>query len=505
MSVQLKTELTPPDSTDAVTYESYAPDIVSVSDQGLVSGLAQGSADIIVRAGSQSAVCSVTVSAPEQVTITINPTPAEAQVKLNGSVQKSIEVLKGSEVTYEVSADGYKTKTETIFADQTKTVDVVLEADLVSFQITSTPPEATITINGAGENPVSVPRGSTVTYSVAAEGYETKSDSVQVDEDTNLQVTLSKVKVTITITPTPDDAQVKLNEVVQSSITVDYGTSVTYEVSKQGYVTKSETITATETKTIPITLEEDNVTFTITPTPPSATVKINQVAQSSITVKRGESVEYSVEKEGYETTTDTYQVNEDTTLPVTLTPKNFTITVNPTPSDATVILNSEERKSVTLAYGTVWAYTVSKQGYQTAKDNNTTLEDQTIDVVLKKYPVYNLEATFAPTTDGTQGSVNLKFVNQTPGDIGYSSVKVKVSTQVPDSGSLQLWTSEEAKVTNEGVLATMPLGASSESDLAISYQPTGVGSYQVTFSLEDESEVEIATVTSVLTVSGGEA
>lgn len=96
-----------------------------------MSGLTQGSANITVKAGSQSAVCAVTVAAPEQVTITIKPTPAGATVKLNGSTQTSIEVLKGSEVTYEVSATGYKTKTETVIADQTKTVDVVLEADLV--------------------------------------------------------------------------------------------------------------------------------------------------------------------------------------------------------------------------------------------------------------------------------------------------------------------------------------------------------------------------------------
>lgn len=163
-------------------------------------------------------------------------------------------------------------------------------------------------------------------------------------------------------------------------------------------------------------------------------------------------------------------------------------------------MNDEERKSITLPYNSTWSYTVSKQGYQTATDYNTVLEDKVIDVVLRKYPVYNLEATFTTTKDGTQGSVNLQFVNQTPGDVGYSAVKVNVSTQVPESGSLQLWTSEDAKVTNEGVLTTMPLGASSESDLVISYQPTGVGSYKVTFSLEDESGAEIATVTSALTV-----
>lgn len=93
-TAQLSVELTPPDSTDAISYESDAPSIASVSESGLVTAVAQGSANITVSAGDQSAVCAVTVTAPEMVTITINPTPAEAVVKINGSEQKSIEITE---------------------------------------------------------------------------------------------------------------------------------------------------------------------------------------------------------------------------------------------------------------------------------------------------------------------------------------------------------------------------------------------------------------------------
>lgn len=134
--------------------------------------------------------------APEPVmyTITINPTPSDAEVKLNGVVQSSISVESGSSVSYEVSKDGYTPKSGSVVADSTKTVDVVLEVVPVA-------------------------------------------------------------KVTITINPTPADATVKLNNVEQKSIEVDKGSQVTYEVSKTDYVTKSATVTASATQTIDVVLD----------------------------------------------------------------------------------------------------------------------------------------------------------------------------------------------------------------------------------------------------------
>lgn len=134
--------------------------------------------------------------APEPVmyTITINPTPSDAEVKRNGVVQSSISVESGSSVSYEVSKDGYTPKSGSVVADSTKTVDVVLE-----------------------EVPVA--------------------------------------KVTITINPTPADATVKLNNVEQKSIEVAKGSQVTYEVSKTDYVTKSATVTASATQTIDVVLD----------------------------------------------------------------------------------------------------------------------------------------------------------------------------------------------------------------------------------------------------------
>lgn len=59
--------------------------------------------------------------------------------------------------------------------------------------------------------------------------------------------TVTKKKVTLTITTTPAGATVKINGTVRNSIEVDYGTSVTYEVSMDGYVTKSGSIVVMST------------------------------------------------------------------------------------------------------------------------------------------------------------------------------------------------------------------------------------------------------------------
>lgn len=59
--------------------------------------------------------------------------------------------------------------------------------------------------------------------------------------------TVTKKKVTLTITTTPDGATVKINGTVRNSIEVDYGTIVSYEVSMDGYVTKSGNITVMST------------------------------------------------------------------------------------------------------------------------------------------------------------------------------------------------------------------------------------------------------------------
>lgn len=105
---------------------------------------------------------------------------------------------------------------------------------------------ATIIINGVTYSGASVyvdlPTGSaSYEYEVSAEGYDTKSGSGTITEDTVITVTLETDAndYTFEITPTPVDATVTINGTEQSSITAPAGTLIEWEVSKTGYVTQS--------------------------------------------------------------------------------------------------------------------------------------------------------------------------------------------------------------------------------------------------------------------------
>lgn len=131
-------------------------------------------------------------------------------------------------------------------------------------------------------------------------------------------------KVTLTIIPTPTDAQVKIGNAIGATAEVEKDKPVTYEVSKEGYKTVSETVTLTEDKTIEVTLEEatepvEKVTLTIVAEPTDAIVKINDIEQTSIEVDKGTAVKIEVSKEGYKTQLNVaYVVNKTETLTVTL-------------------------------------------------------------------------------------------------------------------------------------------------------------------------------------------
>jgi len=79
-----------------------------------------------------------------------------------------------------------------------------------------------------------------------------------------LDVTVSGTAYRVTINPSPSDATVKIDGVTISQVDVPEGTVVSYEVSKDGYVTKTGSVTVTKDETITVTLEEETVTEDIT-------------------------------------------------------------------------------------------------------------------------------------------------------------------------------------------------------------------------------------------------
>lgn len=114
------------------------------------------------------------------------------------------------------------------FFDETKKGDMEAYKYLttVTLTINPTPSDATVTINSEAKNTVTVPYGANVEYSVAAEGYQSQSGSVELTEDTTLDIELVEEGVNeggIEVPPieeeTAEEENVN-NEVVDENTTV---------------------------------------------------------------------------------------------------------------------------------------------------------------------------------------------------------------------------------------------------------------------------------------------
>lgn len=123
--------------------------------------------------------------------------------------------------------------------------------------------------------------------------------------------------------------------------------------------------------------DSDFVTLTVNTSPVDAIVTFfdygfGQVNGHSITVKKGTSLRYTANKDNYFMyTSPTITVNNTQAVSVTLS-EQYTCTINPTPSDATVILDAGDPQyvqvsnSIKVPYGTLVNYNVSKTGYVTS-------------------------------------------------------------------------------------------------------------------------------------------
>ena len=105
----------------------------------------------------------------------------------------------------------------------------------------------------------------------------------------------------------------------------------------------------------------------------------------SYLVYQNDKLSYEISKEGYETITDTAVITSAETITETMV-KLYTLTINPTPSDATVVLTAtgytQVGNSITVPDGTVVSYEVSKQDYQTESGSKTVTADETLEIEL---------------------------------------------------------------------------------------------------------------------------
>ena len=173
-----------------------------------------------------------------------------------GEMEISVKRLVATKIY--AGCEGYRNSvTETItIKNPNKIPEINLVLGNYSFTINATPEDAKVTINGVEKTTVSVNKGEQVSWKVEATGYVTKEGTYTVEDDTTIDVSLEVAKHTFTINATPTDAVVTIDGEERNSITVDYGTTISYSVVRDEYYTKQGNITVCEDMTLDVSLEE---------------------------------------------------------------------------------------------------------------------------------------------------------------------------------------------------------------------------------------------------------
>ena len=385
---------------------SLIPYVVTFADTSKYIGYHRANEDWILD-------CTDLVS--NTVILTINPTPSDATVVLEveggnpfdfQQVGNSITVSPGTKVRYTVSKTDYITQSNVIEVNETQTVNITLSETLYTYIIHPTPADATVTLTADGytqlDNSISVPRGTTVTWSVSANNYVSQSGTKVVNDNCADNITL-KALVEFTVTPTPNDATVTLIATgysqVGNSIKVPYGTTVMWMVEKTGYTTRSGSKIMTEDTEAQIILTE-MLTLTIVPSPSDAVVHMECpgfIQQgNSITVPYGKAVDWEVSKEGMGTRQGRKVVTTTESMEVVLL-RYITFTVTPTPSNATVELTADGYtqvgNSIEILATTRVHWKVYKAGYIPQSDYVVVNDTTTLPVTLTQAATLTVNPT----------------------------------------------------------------------------------------------------------------
>lgn len=280
----------------------------------------------------------------------------------------------------------FMASTETHFASIDKSLKDIYDklestptTKYYTITVIPTPSDAIVYLNGVKRTSLEVIEGKEVSVKVTAVGYETYTDRVIVNKDITLTPKLVKIPeetAILTINTVPEGCTVKIDGLVRNSITVAKGTSVLWEVSKEGYSTKGGREEVNDTHSITVTLDAvapNKVTFTINViSPTNAVVTINGNKTNSVVVDKGSEVSWSVEAPHCTPQSGTQVVNENTTKNIALIAEKVTLTVEVNPMPGAPSL-----KPVVTLNGTV--------GNSITVDSNTSVHIKVTSAISKDY------------------------------------------------------------------------------------------------------------------------
>jgi len=142
-------------------------------------------------------------------TVTINVTPSDAKVVINGVEGNTFSAVAGTKINYIITRDDYDTFESSIFLTSDTTLDIVMEeTNAYMLTIVPGPMTATVKINGIERKSMKVSLGQVAVWEVSQEGYVTETGEISITENTTLNVNLSREMI-VTIDAMPDDAEIE--------------------------------------------------------------------------------------------------------------------------------------------------------------------------------------------------------------------------------------------------------------------------------------------------------
>lgn len=277
-----------------------------------------------------------------------------------------------------------------------------------TFEIVNTQ-GAIVIINNVRQTQYRTQYGQVVSWLVMKAGYVTQSGTITMTKAIALVITLKPGNTyMLTVNAVPEGANVTINGITTNQLVLGYGETYTWQAELEGYLTQIGSGLLTEDRIIDIDLAnppvaqdceitaqvldadfgDADITASCTI---SWTVNGATTTGTTVTAQTGETVHWQVEKAGYLTQTGDYIVPINTTehlLTVSFIRQTFTLTINPTPQDATVIINGQETRSLGLKYNTGYTYTVSATGYLPQTVTGTIVSNITIPVTLTEVGAY---------------------------------------------------------------------------------------------------------------------
>lgn len=354
-------------------------------------------------------------------TYTIKPTPEDAKVvfEVEGYTQNgnSITVPSGTLIKYTVSKKYYNEKTGVKRVVRTITEPMELDSNYYTFTINPTPEDAVVSLIAEGYiqegNSITVRPETPIYWSVSYPHYSTKTGiTIMEDKDVEENPVLEYLMRTITVYPTPEDAVIKLTATgcVQEGnhIEVPIGDSVMWTVSAPHYISKSGSMVVTDNMDIYVELKENSYLYTLIPDPVDSLVTlrhndevISGIGPQSMTVEYGDTVQWEVSKQYYDTLSGTKVVVSETTQHIKLKKHLFTYTIYPTPENAFVVLMAtgfvQSGNSIGVPYDTNVGVIVKAPNYYSEEFERTVYDDCSDEVTLD--PGFYVDLTNYEYTD----------------------------------------------------------------------------------------------------------